>query len=157
MYCPCGRSVLTFCVVLCAILGTQLSLNDPVVAEKLERVPDSRVASEAGASDRLTVRRMRIDEFDDVRDFAVDAFAGRAEIRTLLEELRFSWAWDPQLSLVADLDGAIVGQVLYTKAFVDAPERLINVLVLSPVAARPDLQRQAIGTSADDRQLASVS
>src|SRR3954449_10590262 len=44
------------------------------------------------------------------------------------------------------VDGSPVGQVLYTHAFLDAPSRLVDVLVLSPVGIRPDRQRQSIGT-----------
>ncbi|HEY4610281.1 MAG TPA: N-acetyltransferase [Ilumatobacteraceae bacterium] len=90
---------------------------------------------------------MRRDEFEQVRELSIAAFGGDASIGLLLDELRSSWAWDDDLSFVAEVDGSIVGQVLYTRAFVDAPTRLLDVLVLSPVGVRPDLQRQSIGTS----------
>ncbi|HEY4610572.1 MAG TPA: hypothetical protein VIH06_15255, partial [Ilumatobacteraceae bacterium] len=74
---------------------------------------------------------MRTDEFEHVRGLAVAAFGGDASIGVLLDELRSSWAWDDELSFVAEVDGSLVGQVLYTHAFLDAPSRLVDVLVLS--------------------------
>jgi putative acetyltransferase len=92
------------------------------------------------------VRSMRTNEFHDVRQVAVSAFGDDESLGVLLDELRSSWAWEDELCFVAEVDGEIVGQVLYTHGFVDAPNRLLDVLVLSPVGVRPDLQRQLIGT-----------
>jgi putative acetyltransferase len=89
---------------------------------------------------------MRTDEFDAVREVAVSAFGGDPSLGLLLDELRSSWAWEDELSFVAEIDADVVGQVLYTHAFIDAPTRLLDVLVLSPVGVRSDLQRQSIGT-----------
>jgi predicted N-acetyltransferase YhbS len=38
-----------------------------------------------------------------------------------------------ELCFVAEQDEQLVGQVLYTRALLDAPQRLISVLVLSPI------------------------
>jgi putative acetyltransferase len=94
----------------------------------------------------MQIRVMRPDEFEQMRDLSVAAFGGDATIGTLIDGLRGSWSWDDQLSFVAERDGQLVGQVLYTHAFVDAPDRVVDVLVLSPVGVRPDLQRSGIGT-----------
>jgi putative acetyltransferase len=93
----------------------------------------------------VTVRVMRDDEFGAVRALSIAAFGDNQEIGTLLDQLRSSWAWDPSLSFVADLDGSVVGHVLYTHAILDSPTRLVGVLVLSPIGVRPDLQRQGVG------------
>ena len=93
------------------------------------------------------VRVMRPEEFDDVCDLCVAAFGGHSEIRVLLESLHSSWASDPDLSFVAEADGVLVGHVLYSRAFLDASRRLVDVLVLSPVAVRPDRQNMSIGTA----------
>ncbi len=94
--------------------------------------------------DDLIVRTMRPDEFDVVRDLSAAAF-DEPGIDTLFDTLHTSWGWADDLSFVAELDGELVAQVLYTPAFVDAPERIVDVLVLSPVAVRRDLQRTGIG------------
>lgn len=89
---------------------------------------------------------MRPSEYDDMRSLSVAAFGGDEDIGSLLDALRSSWCWEDELAFVAVQGDELVGQVLFTKAFVDDPERLVEVLVLSPVGIRPDLQRQGIGS-----------
>ena len=89
---------------------------------------------------------MRADEFVAMREVCVAAFGGDGRIGPLLDTLRASWAWEDALSFVAERDGSIVGQVLYTHGFLDAPASLVDVLVLSPVGVRPDLQHAGIGS-----------
>lgn len=88
---------------------------------------------------------MADDEYDQMRAVSIEAFGGDESIGVLLDALRDSWAWSDGLSFVAVLDDELVGQVLYTSAILDAPARLVDVLVLSPVGIRTDLQGQGIG------------
>lgn len=91
---------------------------------------------------------MSRDEFGAMRELSIAAFgAGHApDIGKLLDALRASWAWDDELCFVAEDDGELIGQALYTHAIVDAPRRLQDVLVLSPIGVRPDRQRHGIGS-----------
>ena len=50
-------------------------------------------------------------------------------------------------SLVAEVDGTVVGHVQLNRSWVDARERLVDVLVLSPLSVHPDHERQGIGTA----------
>ncbi len=95
--------------------------------------------------DSVTVRTMRRDEFEAVRELSIAAFGGDQQIGALLDALHESWAWDEDLSFVAECDSELVGHVLYTHAILDAPRRLQDVLVLSPIGVRPDRQRHGIG------------
>lgn len=52
-----------------------------------------------------------------------------------------------ELSLVAEVDGAVVGHVQLNRSWVDARERLVDVLVLSPLAVLPDHERGGIGAA----------
>ena len=64
-------------------------------------------------------------------------------VARLCERLRHD---DPQaLSLVAVEDGAVVGNVMFTRSLLDAPRRLVDVQVLSPIAVLPGHQRRGIG------------
>ena len=51
------------------------------------------------------------------------------------------------VSLVAVADGAVVGHVGLTRGWVDAPDRLVAVPVLSPLSVLPERQGQGIGSA----------
>jgi putative acetyltransferase len=93
----------------------------------------------------LLIRPQHGDEDQAVRAVVEAAFAHHDGVSGLVDDLRESWAWVDDLSLVADEDGDVVGHVLLSKALLDAPERLVDVLVLSPLSVRPDRQRTGIG------------
>ncbi|MFC6450088.1 GNAT family N-acetyltransferase [Cellulomonas gelida] len=65
----------------------------------------------------------------------------------LLDALRDSSAFVPGLSLVARERDDVVGHTLLTRAWLDAPDRLVEVLVLSPLAVAPHAQRRGVGTA----------
>ncbi|WP_432564649.1 GNAT family N-acetyltransferase [Kineococcus sp. SYSU DK003] len=48
-------------------------------------------------------------------------------------------------SVVAELDGQVVGHVAVGRNLLDAPPRLVDVGVLSPLGVRPEFQRRGIG------------
>jgi putative acetyltransferase len=95
----------------------------------------------------MEVRRMRPDELEAMCALSVAAFGDDERIRRLIDALHASWAWDDDLAFVAERDGELVGQVLYTHAILDAPVRQVDVLVLSPIGVRPDLQLAGIGSA----------
>ncbi len=82
-----------------------------------------------------------------VRAVVEAAFVGEPVVGDLVDALRRSPDWVPGLSFVAELGGEIVGQVLFTRSLLDAPQQLVDVLVLSPVSVTPDHQGRGIGTA----------
>ena len=104
--------------------------------------------------DDVTVRMMAPHEFEAMRAVSVAAFGNDASIGHLLDGLRDSWAWHDELSFVAVRGDEVVAQVLYSSAIVDAPGRLVQVLVLSPVGVAPHLQRSGVGTKLITQSLA---
>jgi len=65
-----------------------------------------------------------------------------------VEALRDQVTADNGLSMVApDVDQDVVGHVMFTRALLDAPRRLVEVQVLSPVAVLPARQNHGIGTA----------
>jgi len=52
-----------------------------------------------------------------------------------------------RISLVAVVDGRVVGHVGVSHAWLDARRALVDVLLLSPLSVLPSLQRLGIGTS----------
>lgn len=86
-------------------------------------------------ADRAAVRRVVTEAFErhgeDVADL-VDALEAAGHVRT---------------SLLAEAGGEVVGHVQLNRSWVDARERLVEVLVLSPLAVAPQAQRSGIGTA----------
>jgi putative acetyltransferase len=65
----------------------------------------------------------------------------------LVDALRRSPDWVPGLSFVAEVDSEVVAHILFTRSLLDAPARLVDVLVLSPVSVAPAHQRRGIGSA----------
>ncbi len=59
----------------------------------------------------------------------------------LVHDLRSSAAFIPELSLVAEADGIIIGHIMFTRAYVE--ENV--VLALAPLSVLPEYQRHGIG------------
>lgn len=51
-----------------------------------------------------------------------------------------------EVSLVAELDGKIVGHILFSKVSIITNDGAVDALSLAPMAVRPDHQRQGIGS-----------
>ncbi|MDQ2847199.1 MAG: N-acetyltransferase [Actinomycetota bacterium] len=51
------------------------------------------------------------------------------------------------LALVAEVAGELVGHVMLSKGHIDAWQRMVPTLVLSPLAVLPDHQRTGVGTA----------
>ncbi|MGJ5947603.1 GNAT family N-acetyltransferase [Streptomyces neyagawaensis] len=65
----------------------------------------------------------------------------------LVDTLRDTLTADDGLSLVAEHDGQVVGHVMFTRGLLDAPRRLVDVHVLSPLAVVPPLHGHGIGSA----------
>ena len=83
---------------------------------------------------------------DAIRAVVVGAF-GMPVVGELVDRLRASPDWISGLSFVAERRGQIIGHVLFTRSLLDAPQRLVDVLVLSPVSVAPAEQGRGIGSA----------
>ncbi|HSE07764.1 MAG TPA: N-acetyltransferase [Nocardioidaceae bacterium] len=86
-----------------------------------------------------------------VREVVAAAF-GDEPIAPLLDDLRGSSAWR-DLSFVAEREGRVVGHVCFTRGWLDAPQRLFEVLVLSPLSVHPAAQGTGVGQALVRRSL----
>lgn len=104
----------------------------------------------ANSAAEPTVRPYQPSDREAARLLLTDAF-GRASVAELAEELRGSSAH--RAALVADADAArvdapgpdLAGLVQLSRGWLDAPRRLLEVPVLSPLGVQPALQGRGIG------------
>jgi putative acetyltransferase len=91
------------------------------------------------------IREQRPDDALGVRRVIVEAFGPEEgeKVADLAEALTASR--NHRLGIVAEHDEQIVGHVQLSRSWVDAPERLVEVLVLSPLSVLPGYQRKGFG------------
>jgi putative acetyltransferase len=71
---------------------------------------------------------------------------GQENEAKLIEEIRSSQGYIPQLSLVAELDNLIVGHILFS--YIDLiGEQSLQVVALAPLAVIPQFQKRGIGSA----------
>ena len=75
--------------------------------------------------------------------FVNEAAFGQPDEADLVDKLRADGA--VLVSLVAELDGRIVGHILFSRAWIAMPCGSHAVVALAPMAVLPDYQRQGIG------------
>jgi putative acetyltransferase len=92
----------------------------------------------------VVIRAQRPGERAAVRDVLVRSF-GRPEVGDLAEALQDGRPPRRSLSFVAEDQGEVVGHVLLSTSWLDAPQRVVDVLVLSPLGVAPEQQRRGIG------------
>lgn len=95
----------------------------------------------------MTIRAERQADHDAVREVIRSAFATAGHSdgneHDLVDALRQSGACVPELSLVCEIDGEIVGHIMFTKLHVDDHV----ALALAPLSVAPAWQRRGIGTA----------
>jgi predicted N-acetyltransferase YhbS len=93
----------------------------------------------------VEIREEVVSGFPDVYDLNKASFGQESEPK-LVELLRKSNAFIPELSLVATMNNKIVGHILFTKIKIkDDSGKEFESLALAPMAVRPELQKQGIG------------
>lgn len=90
----------------------------------------------------LTIRPEGDDDLAAIRRMNQLAFGGDAEA-DLVDALRTGGYVD--VSLVADVDGRVVGHILFSRVTVLTEVGTVPALSLAPMAVLPDRQRQGIG------------
>ncbi len=94
----------------------------------------------------VIVRRERLADLPPVRAVQAAAFdrgAGEPVEVRLLDELRESGDWVPELSWLAEIDERIVGHVVCTRGHVGE----VGCVGLGPLGVVPDCQRAGVGTA----------
>jgi len=95
----------------------------------------------------LEIRTEAMMDHPAVSTVVAAAFGSREEAQ-LVENIRASAEFVPDLSLVADIDGQIVGHVMISHATIDDADAdaTHRIAVLAPLAVAPGFQRRGIGS-----------
>lgn len=103
-----------------------------------------------GARDRnpdaMTIRPERPDDRQHIREIHALAFGPGEPVPDLVDALRSAPAPLAARSFVATDGDRILGHVMLSASRLDAPRRIVDVWVLSPLGVRPEAQRRGIGT-----------
>lgn len=93
------------------------------------------------------IRREHEPDVEAVRAIQAAAFAGDTGIEPievgLLDALRVCEGWIPELSLVAEHEGVVVGHNVCTRGYIDD----VACVGLGPIGIRPELQKGGIGSA----------
>lgn len=95
---------------------------------------------------KFTLRTETPNDIDAIASVHLAAFGTDEPIPALVDRLRHLDAPLQTISLVAeDASGEIIGHLMMSHSWLDAPDRLIDILVLSPLGVQPSVQRQGVG------------
>ena len=87
-------------------------------------------------------------DHDAIRAVVRAAFDTHVEVADLVDMIRASPQFVPELSLVARLDGGVVGHMMLSHAELEDDDGVRReVLTLSPLAVAPSHQRRGIGAA----------
>ena len=95
----------------------------------------------------MIIRPETPSDFAAVAEVNVRAFGGRLEEAVIVALLRQRRAYTPDLSLVAEVDGEVVGHALFTPVQMPLMGDTVRAVVLAPLAVDPAAQRRGIGSA----------
>jgi predicted N-acetyltransferase YhbS len=97
----------------------------------------------------VIIRKETPEDYDRVTELTEKAFE-TLEISDhnegkLVDKLRKATTFIDELSLVAELNGQVVGHILFTPIVIENNQQQFRSLVLAPVSVLPEFQKQGIG------------
>lgn len=109
----------------------------------------------------ITLRREEPSDHRVVAELTREAFWGTegpgCNEHLLVHRLRESASFVPELDWVAELDGVVVGHVVYSRAQVVGPDRAWDVLTFGPLSVLPDHQTSGVGSALMRHTLAEAA
>ena len=98
---------------------------------------------------QINIRQENESDYAAVFDLIEKAFKNEVysdhQEQLLVERLRTSSAFIPELSLVAEIDKQVIGHILLTKIKIKRAEKSFGSLALAPVSVLPEFQKKGVG------------
>ena len=94
---------------------------------------------------QLIIRGETPGDYDSIAVVNRRAF-GQEEEGLLIANIRGSDGFDPPLSLVAEIEGDVVGHILFSPIHIETESGDVPVLALAPMAVLPNFQKRGIGS-----------
>lgn len=98
----------------------------------------------------MIIRREKPSEFQAIHDFVKVAFktakVSNGEEQDYVDNLRDSGNYIPELALIAESDGKIVGHLMLTRTFVVTSDSREEALLLAPLSVALDYRKRGIGS-----------
>lgn len=119
-----------------------LSATEVLESENAKPGKNLAVAQERGS---IVIRPESPDDVEAIRHVVAAAFGSQVQAR-LVDRIRASPEYVPEMALVAEADGEIIGHVMVSYAVIrnDSDQR---ISMLSPLAVLPEFQRTGIGSA----------
>lgn len=95
----------------------------------------------------ITIRQETPFDIAAIHSLNRKAFGGRDAEAKLVDNIRKSEHFIPELSLVADEKGQILGHILFSQIRIDTQEGPVPALALAPMAVLPEHQKTGIGSA----------
>jgi putative acetyltransferase len=92
----------------------------------------------------INIRCETLPDYPLIAEVNTLAFGQENEAK-LVEKIRCSYRYIPELSLVAEVENVVVGHILFSYIDLVGKETL-QVIALAPLAVHPQFQRQGIGS-----------
>ena len=93
----------------------------------------------------ISIRSEKPKDYQSIYNVNKLAFNGEVEAK-LVNNLRKTKGFVPELSLVAIKDGEVIGHILFSIVHIQTDTKNISVLALAPMAVLPKHQKQKIGS-----------
>ena len=104
----------------------------------------------------IIVRPETVGDFPAVREVVNVAFQNDDEGEAdLIDALRAEPGFTPELSLVAELNGTVVGHIIFSDAYIETDDGRVSAICLGPLAVHPDWQKRGIGSRLVEEGLAA--
>jgi len=108
----------------------------------MKDTPDAKVK---GNKSKMIIRPEKKTDYTAIHKVNELAFGGRAEA-DLIDDLRKTDSFIPELSLVAIQNQEVIGHILFSAIVIKSEKYVISALALAPMAVHPEFQNKGVGS-----------